>query len=123
MRCVRALAGLYLISLVMLPMALAEDDIFATDAKPSFRKLAPEPGTDIEYYAAEDVQPDITIRREEHADFEEYSVNGNPYMIKVSPKVGSPYYLMDSDGNGEFGWRRGNMNNDLLVPGWAVFSW
>jgi len=118
-----SLASVFLCTLIGAPVTAAEEDVFSTTAKPSFRKLAPEPGTDREYYYAEDVQPDIEIRRESNAEYQDYSVNGNTYMVKVNPKHGRPYYLMDSDGNGDFSWRRGNMNTELLVPGWAIASW
>ncbi|MCK7578061.1 MAG: DUF2782 domain-containing protein [Chromatiales bacterium] len=33
---------------------------------------------------------------------EEYRIGGRLYMVKVTPKRGRPYYLVDRDGHGEF---------------------
>lgn len=46
------------------------------------------------------IQPTVTIREEEDRRIEEYSYNGQVYMVKVTPQVGPPYYFMDLDGDG-----------------------
>ena len=48
----------------------------------------------------EQLEPTVTIREEENQTVEEYRYNGVVYMVKVTPKVGIPYYLVDSDGDG-----------------------
>jgi len=48
----------------------------------------------------EQVEPTVTIREEEERRVEEYSLNGQVYMVKIIPKVGPPYYYIDSDGDG-----------------------
>ena len=48
----------------------------------------------------EQIEPTVTIREEEERTVEEYSYNGQIYMVKITPKVGVPYYLIDSDGDG-----------------------
>ena len=48
----------------------------------------------------EQIEPTVTIREEENQRVEEYRYNGVVYMVKVTPKVGTPYYLIDSDGDG-----------------------
>ena len=48
----------------------------------------------------EQIQPTVTIREEEDRIIEEYSYNGQVYMVKVTPQVGEPYYYMDLDGDG-----------------------
>jgi hypothetical protein len=48
----------------------------------------------------EEIEPTVTIREEEERVVEEYSYNGVVYMVKVIPDVGPPYYLIDSDGDG-----------------------
>jgi len=48
----------------------------------------------------EQVEPTVTIREEEAGRVEEYSVNGKVYMVKITPKVGAPYYYIDTDGDG-----------------------
>jgi hypothetical protein len=48
----------------------------------------------------EQIEPTVTIRDEEDRRIEEYSKNGQVYMVKITPKVGLPYYYIDSDGDG-----------------------
>lgn len=48
----------------------------------------------------EQVEPTVTIRDEEGKRIEEYSRNGQVYMVKVIPDKGVPYYYIDSDGDG-----------------------
>lgn len=48
----------------------------------------------------EQVEPTVTIREEEERRVEEYSLNGQVYMVKIIPKVGPPYYFIDTDGDG-----------------------
>jgi hypothetical protein len=48
----------------------------------------------------EQVEPTVTIREEEQGRVEEYSLNGQVYMVKITPKVGAPYYYIDTDGDG-----------------------
>jgi hypothetical protein len=48
------------------------------------------------------VDPEITIVEEEDRTIYEYrDNNGKLYMVKVVPKKGRPYYLLDTDGDGE----------------------
>jgi len=48
----------------------------------------------------EQIEPTVTIREEEGRMIEEYRLNGQVYMVKVTPEGGIPYYYMDSDGDG-----------------------
>lgn len=48
----------------------------------------------------EQLDPVVTIRDEEGKRIEEYSRNGQVYMVKVIPEKGLPYYYIDSDGDG-----------------------
>jgi hypothetical protein len=48
----------------------------------------------------EQIEPTVTIRDEEGKRIEEYSRNGQVYMVKVIPEKGVPYYYIDSDGDG-----------------------
>ena len=48
----------------------------------------------------EEIEPTVTIRDEEDRRVEEYSYMGVVYMVKVTPVGGIPYYLIDTDGDG-----------------------
>lgn len=65
-------------------------------------------------------EPEITIRQEADRTIEEYRINGQLYAIKVIPKVGEPYYLVDSEGDGELNQRE---RGRLLIPSWVLFKW
>jgi len=49
----------------------------------------------------EQLEPTVTIREEEERTIEEYRFNGQVYMVKITPKVGIPYYYIDTDGDGK----------------------
>ena len=49
----------------------------------------------------EQIEPTVTIREEEDRRIEEYSHNGQVYMVRIVPAVGEPYYFMDLDGDGQ----------------------
>ncbi|WP_106476324.1 DUF2782 domain-containing protein [Phytohalomonas tamaricis] len=67
-------------------------------------------------------EPDITVRQEDDRMIREYRVNGELYAIEVVPKVGKPYYLVDSDGDGNF--ERSNIEGQRIkVPQWVLFKW
>jgi hypothetical protein len=70
-----------------------------------------------------DIAPQVRVQDYANRTVEEYSVNNNVYMIKITPNAGAPYYLVDSDGSGDMEWNRGQPGRDMEVPQWALFSW
>lgn len=66
-------------------------------------------------------EPEVIIRKEKNQTIEEYRINGQLYAIKVIPNKGKPYYLVDSDGDGELDLRQ--ERGKLVVPRWLLFSW
>jgi hypothetical protein len=70
-----------------------------------------------------DLSPAITVREAENRTLEEYRVNGNLYMVKVTPTVGAPYYLVDQDGSGDMNLHRGGSDTNIQIPQWALLSW
>ena len=49
----------------------------------------------------EQIEPTVTIREEEERMIEEYRLDGQIYMVKITPKGGIPYYYIDTDGDGK----------------------
>ncbi len=47
-------------------------------------------------------EPVVTSRQEGENRIEEYRVHGKLYAIRVTPKIGAPYTLVDQEGNGSF---------------------
>jgi hypothetical protein len=70
----------------------------------------------------QELQPEVTITKHNGDVFEEYRINGQLYMVKITPSKGLPYYLMDSDGDGSLETRRNELDNPEVVK-WRIFSW
>lgn len=65
------------------------------------------------------VEPQVTIRKRGSETVEEYRINGEMYMMKVTPAHGVPYYLHKEDSNG--GWVNVGPEAPLSVPKWILF--
>ena len=70
-----------------------------------------------------DLQPEVRVQDHANRRMEEYRVNNNLYMVKVTPKSGPSYYLVDTDGSGEMEMRRHTPGQDTQVPQWTLSSW
>jgi len=70
-----------------------------------------------------DEEPEVTIIQRDRDVIEEYRIRGQLYMIRVVPRQGVPYYLVDTDGDGNLETRRNEVTEDLLVPNWILFRW
>lgn len=88
---------------------------------PSEMTDAPPPPMPSE--AQEGLEPEVTIIRKEDRTLEEYRINGQLYMIKVTPSRGYPYYLVDADGDGNLETRRNELDPRILVPSWVILRW
>lgn len=80
----------------------------------------------VTYVQAEEgqsLEPEVTILDGEQHTIEEYRLNGKLYMIKIVPAVGSHYFLVDSDGDGEFETQRYTGDSEMMVPRWTLFEW
>ncbi|MEE3214657.1 MAG: DUF2782 domain-containing protein [Pseudomonadota bacterium] len=66
--------------------------------------------------AVAQVQPDVSVRQEAGQILSEYRVNGKLYAIKVEPKGGSTYFLVDRNGDGNF---QRQTSDSVDVPGWV----
>jgi len=72
---------------------------------------------------ADSVEPEVTITHNHDDIIEEHRVNGHLFMIKVTPRKGFTYYLVDTDGDGSFDSRKNELDEGLLIPQWTLFSW
>jgi len=103
-------------SWLMAPIALAQEP-------PALTPAPPPPGPT---GSEEDLQPEVTIIQRKDRTVEEFRVNGQLYMIKVTPKRGRPYFLVDSDGNGNFDMQRTagpDLEPRMLIPSWVLLRW
>jgi hypothetical protein len=69
------------------------------------------------------MEPDVTIIRRGDETIEEYRINNKVYKVKIQPVIGPPYYLMDTDGDGNIDVRRRNNEEGMRIPQWVLFSW
>ena len=46
-------------------------------------------------------------------------MSGKLYMIKVTPKIGKPYYLVDDRGDGKFS-RQESLDSGFRPPRWVL---
>ncbi len=70
-------------------------------------------------HAETDTTPEVTITPQSDTLIEEYRSHGKLYMIKITPKYGAPYYLIDDRGDGKFA-RQDNLDSGLRVPQWII---
>jgi hypothetical protein len=62
--------------------------------------------------------PAITVKPSGQGKVEEYRSNGKLYMLKITPKVGKPYFMVDPRGDGRF--ERQETLPGLQPPQWVV---
>lgn len=70
----------------------------------------------------EAIKPEVTVKTDGDNKVEEYRVNGQLYMIKVTPPTGVAYYMVDAKGTGEFS-RYDPGDRTISVPQWVLFTW
>ncbi|MDD2685999.1 MAG: DUF2782 domain-containing protein [Gallionella sp.] len=92
---------------------------YAAERPSNLEPLPPPPAFDASAEAAPDSEPEVTISKESEQTVEEYRANGKLYMIKITPKHGVPYYLVDDRGDGKFV-RQEGLDSGLRVPQWII---
>ncbi len=90
-----------------------------TNLEPLEEVQPPPKITDGEALEDGTAEPQITIRKKGAETIEEYRINGELYMMKVTPAHGVPYYLHKEDQDG--GWVNTGPNPPLSIPKWIIF--
>jgi Protein of unknown function (DUF2782) len=67
-----------------------------------------------------DEEPQVTITKQTGQTVEEYRVGGRLYMIKITPKAGPPYYLVDDRGDGKFTRQESPEDFGVRPPRWVI---
>lgn len=117
---------MYRVSVFALLTLLFSPPLFARNEEdaPAFDEAVPEPPVIPQALeSGEVIEPEVTIIRKEEQVIEEYRVNHRLYMVKITPKVGKPYFLIDRDGDGRMEARMSEIYDDFVVPQWVLFSW
>ncbi len=102
--------------LLFVSLAVAAEEPTGLMAVPEPPEIPPQ----VESGAA--LEPEVTIIQSDKGSMHHYSINGRVYMVKVIPAVGPPYYMVDTNGDGELDARGDNIRS-VAVPQWVLFSW
>ncbi len=66
------------------------------------------------------LEPQVTIIQKGDTKEEQYRINGQLYMIKVTPPGNeTPYFLIDSRGDGTWS-RQESLDSGIRVPMWVI---
>jgi hypothetical protein len=87
-------------------------------AQPAYDTKSPPPPPSLSADTAPE-EPQITIIQQPETMVEEYRAGGRLYMIKITPKVGKPYYLVDDQGDGKFS-RQESLDSGVRPPRWII---
>lgn len=63
-------------------------------------------------------EPEVRIIQKGNDKIEEYRINGLLYMVKVTPSIGLPYYLIDDDGSGNL--KQIDPARRVVIPQWVL---
>ena len=69
-----------------------------------------------------DLEPQVTIIRRDNEVVEEVRIGGELKFIRVTPRIGLPYYLVPDPAGRQF-LRRESLDTTVKVPMWVLFSW
>lgn len=82
----------------------------------------PPPALDPAVPVNPDLEPQVTITRRGTDTVEEVRVGGRISYLKVTPRIGRPYYLVPSNSGTQF-LRYDSLDFGLRPPMWQLFSW
>lgn len=85
--------------------------------QPPQAEIPPPPN--LEAIEDDELEPQVTITKQTEQTVEEYRVGGKLYMIKIIPKIGAPYYLVDDRGDGKFS-RQESLDSGIRPPRWVI---
>lgn len=120
----KIIPGAALILCLAMPFWVVAEEAPQTDPVPADKGAPPPPAVSSSDVAGEGdaIEPEVTIVERKGEVHEEYRVNGVLYMVKVQPKKGPPYYLVDMNGDGVFDSFEDDPTNNT-VPRWVLFRW
>ena len=67
-------------------------------------------------------EPEVRIIRKKDAVVEEYRVHGRLRYVKITPKKGKPYYMVDTDGDGILETQENDLDNPPINR-WILLEW
>lgn len=67
------------------------------------------------------LEPQVTIVKRGEETVEEFRLNGKLYMMRVTPRYGPPFYLIDNRGDGQFS-RMDQFDSGVRPPMWVIHT-
>lgn len=107
----------------ILPALLLCFSLPLTATEPALEPLPDMAPTPTGIDTAAELEPEVSIIKRDEETVHEYRVNGELYMVKIEPRNGPPYYLIDKDGDGSLESRYNKLEPALLIPSWMIFRW
>lgn len=108
-------------SIVALAIAALTTSAFSQKALQPLPDIPPPPKI-TDSTAPDDEAPQVTIRQEADSKVEEFRTkSGKLYAIRVTPRIGKPYLLIDPDGKGTMT-NAGEINGGVKPPQWTIFE-
>jgi hypothetical protein len=107
--------------LLMLLLTMAAGLCFAQAPVRTDPLTQPPPPPPPDVLSDPDLEPQVTIIRQEDQVREEVRIKGELRYVRVTPRNGRPYFLIP-DGNGATFIRRESLDSSLKVPMWVLFS-
>jgi len=85
---------------------------------------APPPPLPPKVLTGEQFEPKVNIRTDDRGQkFEEFRNNGVLVMVKVTPKKGPVYFLIDTDGDGDLETKQEDVEPGIRPVYWKLFEW
>jgi hypothetical protein len=113
----RRLTYVLLLALALPLMAAAADNNLP-QLEPLPEPPPPPPGLDADPGA----EPEVTITKKGEDTIEEYRMNGELYMMKVTPPHGVSYYLLKEDKEGPWERMDSGPGDPMAIPKWVLFT-
>lgn len=107
-----------LVLALALPLMVAAADDNLPQLEPLPEPPPPPPGMELDPAT----EPEVTIRKKGEETVEEYRVNGELYMMKVTPLHGKPYFLLKEDKEGPWERMDSGPGDPLAIPKWVLFN-
>ncbi len=107
-------------TLVFLALCAPMLALAATNQPQQLEPLPEPPPPPAGYEPDAATEPQVTIVKRGEDTIEEYRINGELYMQKVTPAHGVPYYLVKETVDG--GWARMDGPGErIAIPQWVLF--
>ena len=110
-----------MIRLSFVLFALLGAKVYAEDEVPVVIPDQPELPAPIQ--SGQPMEPDVTIIRRGEETIEEYRINNQLYMVKITPVIGPSYVLVDNNADGNFEVRQSDNQRGMNINKWVLFSW